>query len=103
MVTLLLESSVIAGVLAVEIVTEPAGVMVMFPGVPPDAAEVLSAPVVAADTVRSSAKLGAENAAAMALDNNTWRIFKINPLQPLFGPEPAAPQKMDAEDLISAS
>jgi hypothetical protein len=71
LVTVLLESIVMTGVLAVEIVTEPAGAMVMFPAVPPDAVEVLSAAVVAAETVRSSAKLGAENAAAIALDNNT--------------------------------
>ena len=69
-----------AAVLAVEIVTEPDGVTVMFPALPPDAADVLSADVVAPETERSSAKLGAENAAAMALDNNTRRIFKISPL-----------------------
>jgi hypothetical protein len=66
----LFESMVIAA-LSVEIVTEPAGAMVMFPGVPPDAAEVVSADVVAPDTVRSSADPGVANATAIALERNT--------------------------------
>jgi len=91
---------VIAAALAVEIVTEPVGVTVMFPAVPPDAADVVSAEFVAAETTRSSAELGVENATAMALDNNTWRIFKITPVITSPAARAAAPQRMDAEALV---
>lgn len=77
LVSELLESTVTAAAFVPEVVTEPPVAMVMFPGVPPDAADVLSALVVAPVTVRSSAELGIANPAAMALDNSTWRNFKI--------------------------
>ena len=74
---------VTAAVLTVEIVTEPAGAMVMFPAVPPDAAEVFSADAVGFETVRSSAKPTLENTVATAPDNKTLRIFKVTPAIPL--------------------
>jgi len=92
LMTELLESMVIAAplVVVVEIVTEPVGVMLMLPALPPDAAEVVSADVVAADTVRSVAELGVETAAAMALDKSTLRIFKISPFTQ---PPPRIPRR----------
>jgi hypothetical protein len=70
---------VIAAVLAVPMVTEPAGAIVIFPGVPFSGAEVFSADEVEPETVRSSAEPAVENVAAIAPDNNTCRIFKISP------------------------
>jgi hypothetical protein len=77
LVSELLESTVTAATFVPDVVTEPPVAMVIFPAVPPDAAEVLSSVVVAPETVRSSAELGIEKPAAIAPDNSTWRNFKI--------------------------
>jgi hypothetical protein len=61
----------IAATFVPDVVTEPEDVMVMFPAVPPDAADVFSSVVDAVETVRSSAELGSENPTAIAPDNST--------------------------------